>query len=660
MKNLSITNKFILSFLFIAIIPLAIATKISYDSSRNALVGEITNSLIAVAENKANQISNYLYEKERNATTLSNMTDVVEALERFNKAMSESGAFSPEYIDVDNEYRSFFAYYQKSFDYNNLFLVNHEGDVIFSVKGRRKISSLYEMAIYKKSQMAEIFVKTIKSKKTEISNFEYNSESDGGVVYIGSPVLSGSELIGVLILEMNNEGVSKLVQDYVSLGETGEVILVAKIDDDINYISPVRFDQNAAFKRKVKLGSGDSVEIQNVVGGKEDSGGTSIDYRGQEVVTVSRYIPSFRWGMIVKMDTAEIIASANRLRSTLYKISLVLLLIVAIMAVLIAKSMSKPIKELTIISGTIAGGDFSARAKVRSKDEIGILAESFNEMTDKLVEAKAVVEEKKAQLEEQHQLLAEANRELDAFTHTVSHDLQAPLRGVASFATFLEEDYKDKLDKEGQEHLKEIREGTTRMSTLIQDLLALSRITRIKNPFEEVDINEMIVTVCKRIEFDINKHKVTMNIDKMMPTIICDRIKLTEVFLNLINNAIKFSSKQEDSPVVDVKYEDTDEFHQFSVKDNGIGIDPKYHDKVFGIFKRLVSQDEFEGSGAGLGIVKKVVDDHKGKVWIESALGEGTKFLFTIPKNLEISKVEDEGDEGEAKEETEKTKEDSA
>jgi len=129
-----------------------------------------------------------------------------------------------------------------------------------------------------------------------------------------------------------------------------------------------------------------------------------------------------------------------------------------------------------------------------------------------------------------------------------------------------------------------------------------------------------------------------------MPTIVCDRIKLTEVFLNLINNAIKFSSKQNKPPVVVVEYEEESDVHKFSVKDNGIGIDPKYHEKVFGIFQRLHSQDEFEGSGAGLGIVKKVIDDHKGRVWIDSAAGKGTTFFFTIPKNLEISKVEPEDD----------------
>lgn len=637
-KNLPITTKFILWFLFIALVPLAIATKISYDSSRDALVEEITNGLLAVADNKANQIDTYLREKERNAATLSQMSDVIDAMEKFSGALSKHGAYSPEYIAVDNEFRPFFAYYQKSFDYDNLYLANNDGDIVFIVKGKRKITSLYEMALYKDSQLAKTFVKTIKSSQTEISDFEYNSEEESGVLFIGTPVFKGSDLLGVMILQMSNYGVNKLVQDYTSLGETGETILASKIKDHIVFISPTRFDAKAAFKRKVEQGSGTDSEIQKAVKGKRGSG-TSIDYRGEDVLTVRRYFPSFRWGMVVKMDKSEVIASAHRLRATLIKISLALLAVVIVMAILIARSMSKPIKELTRVSGAISLGDFSARAQVSTSDEIGALAHSFNEMTDKLVAAKANVEAKKAELEEQHKLLEEANRELDSFTHTVSHDLQAPLRGVASFAAFLEEDYKDKLDKEAQEYLKEIREGTTRMSNLIKDLLALSRIARIKNPFEEVDIGELVETVRKRIEYDIKKHKADLKIPKNLPTIVCDRIKLAEVFLNLINNAIKFSSKQEKPPIVEVSYYDEDQFHKFSVKDNGIGIDPKYHDQIFGIFKRLHTADEFEGSGAGLGIVKKVIDDHKGKVWIESEVGKGTTFFFTIPKGLKVNET---------------------
>jgi len=124
----------------------------------------------------------------------------------------------------------------------------------------------------------------------------------------------------------------------------------------------------------------------------------------------------------------------------------------------------------------------------------------------------------------------------------------------------------------------------------------------------------------------------------MMPTIVCDRIKLTEVFLNLINNAIKFSSKQKEKPVVEVEYTENDDAYQFSVKDNGIGIDPKYHDQIFGIFKRLHTSDEYEGTGAGLGIVKRVIEDHGGRIWVESEPGQGATFCFTIPKDLSKKK----------------------
>ena len=149
-------------------------------------------------------------------------------------------------------------------------------------------------------------------------------------------------------------------------------------------------------------------------------------------------------------------------------------------------------------------------------------------------------------------------------------------------------------------------------------------------------MNVLIASVLKRIEFDIKDNNVDLKIQAGIPMVRCDRIKISEVILNLINNAIKFSSKNEkESPRVEVGYEDKGNFHKFYVRDNGIGIDPKYHNQVFGIFKRLHTAKEFEGTGAGLSIVKRVIDDHKGKLWIESEAGKGATFLFTIPKEID-------------------------
>jgi signal transduction histidine kinase len=644
-KNLRITTKFVLWFLFISLIPLVIATYVSYRSSQNALQKETAISLRAVADNKANQIGVYLHEQEKSVSTLSHMSDAIVAFEKFDNAYETHGLNAAAYEEVENEFRPFLTYYQRSFDYDDLFMIHPNGTVLFSAQDKGEFQSLYELALFGGSELSKVFIKAQETLKTEISDFEYDADTQSPAVFIAAPVFKGVELLGVVAVQMDNKGVSEFMKDYQGLGKTGEIMAVAKMGNEVVFIAPLRFDPQAAFKRRVAIGSKEGHVIQKVAEGESGSG-ISVDYRGKKVMMVWRYLPSFRWGIVVKMDTSEVFSSADRLRNNLLKISLALLALVIVMAVLIARSVSGPIKDLTRVSGTIAGGDLSARAEVNAKDEIGELAQSLNQMTDKLVEAKANVEE-------QRQLLEKANKELDSFVYTASHDLRAPLRGISSFASFLEEDYRGKLDDQGKDYLKEIREGAGRMDQLIEDLLKLSRISRIKNPFEEVKIGEMIQSVTKRIGFDIKEKHVDLRIQQEMPTIQCDRIKLSEVFLNLINNAIKFSSKNnKENPRVEVGYIDDGEFHKFFVKDNGIGIEPQYHNQVFGIFKRLHTSSEYEGTGAGLSIVKRVIDDHNGRIWIESEAGKGATFFFTIPKVLQEKTGEkqnaQEGASGEA------------
>ncbi|PIU40877.1 MAG: hypothetical protein COS99_08200 [Candidatus Omnitrophica bacterium CG07_land_8_20_14_0_80_42_15] len=634
-NNLRITAKFILWFLFIALVPLIIATYISYSTSKKVLEKEVANSLLAVADDKANRVESYLHEKEKNVTTLSYMSDIVIAIEKFDKAFYAGGMNSPEYTAVDQEFRPFLAYYQKAYGYEDLVLIRPNGEAIFSVKKKEEQKSLYEIVLFNKnSELAKVFMRAKESSKTEISDFEYNPQTQKASAFIAAPVFRGADLVGVVILQMNNDGICELVKDYAGLGKTGETIIASKIGNDAVFIAPTRFDPNAAFTRKITIGSKEGLGIQKAVQGEEGSG-TTIDCMGKETLGVWRNIPSFRLGMVVKMDTEEVITSARELRNTLLKIGLALLALITLLAAIIANSVSRPIKDLTAVAGVISGGDFSARVKSNTKDEIGELANSFNKMTDALVQAKANVELEKEKVEEQKVLLEKVNKELDAFVYTASHDLRAPLRGISSFASFLEEDYKSKLDEQGKDYLNEIRKGADRMNRLIEDLLKLSRVSRIKNPYEDVDINELISSITERIKFDITHNKVDLKIHENIPIVHCDRIKLGEVFLNLINNAIKFSSKNnKENPKVEVGYLDGGEFHKFYVKDNGIGIDPKYHSQIFGLFKRLHSSDEYEGTGAGLSIVKKVIDDHGGNIWIDSEVGKGAAFYFTIPKDL--------------------------
>lgn len=323
------------------------------------------------------------------------------------------------------------------------------------------------------------------------------------------------------------------------------------------------------------------------------------------------------------------------------------------------KFLLRPLEEFSKAVKDIADGHLGARVGFSSNDELGQLADGFNRMAENL---SAVLEREKKlaaevmnadvikrdaaeirlaydKVSEKTRELEKVNAELDSFVYTASHDLRAPLRGISSFATFLEEDYKDKFDEEGREYLSEIRKGANMLSELIEDLLALSHVSRIRNPYETVGIKDIVDAVLERLKLYIRERKAEVVVADGFPTIRCDRIKVTEVFVNLINNGIKFSSKDASRPCrIEIGHTDAGKFYQFYVKDNGIGIDPKYHDQIFGIFKRLHTNEDYEGTGAGLCIVKKIVEEHQGRIWIESEPGKGAKFNFTIPKNLQEKK----------------------
>jgi len=632
--SFKIGTKLIICFLLISLTPLAVATYISYGSSKNAVEEEARQKLSAVAENESNQIRSYLREKEKDITQLSFMPNLKDALQRYKGAYSGQGMNSVEYNAVDHEYRPFLAYYQRAYGYDELLLVSPAGEVVFSVKERKYPKLRYKIAPGQDAELADVFLRTTKSAslQTEISNFVYDAEENKAVVFIGIPVRSGGSYAGTLVAGMDTSGISDLVRDYAGLGKTGETIVVARMGNEAVILTPLRFKPEVSYKRSIELGSDQEPAIQNAVSGKNGSD-ISVDYRNKKALSIWSYLPKFRLGIVVKMDTSEVFAKAERLKNVLFITGTVLLAIVVVVAILIAHTISGPIKDLTTVSRVITNGDLEKRAEVETEDEIGVLADSFNQMTDSLVEAKSRVEEQKAQLEEQKKLLEKANKELDGFVYTASHDLRAPLRAISSFSNFLEEDYKKKLGKEGSGYVSEIRKGSDRMNDLITDLLSLSRIARIKNPYEEVNMNELVRSVIERIKFDIEKNKVDLNVQNKMPVVRCDRIKMSEVFLNLINNAIKFSSKNNAAaPKVEVGYADKSDRHEFYVKDNGIGVDPKFKNEIFGIFRRLETASGYEGTGAGLAIVKRVIDDHKGSIWVDSELGKGATFHFTIPK----------------------------
>ncbi len=227
--------------------------------------------------------------------------------------------------------------------------------------------------------------------------------------------------------------------------------------------------------------------------------------------------------------------------------------------------------------------------------------------------------------------LQKSNEALEDFVYTVTHDLKAPLRAILGFSQFLKEDFGPLLPEEGQMYVNRMGQSAKRMERLINDLLELSRVGRIKNPYEETDIDKLLSETISTLAPD---QKVAIMIEGPMPSIICDRVRIGQVFANLISNAIKYNDKERAE--ITIGFDERDHEVEFFIKDNGPGIDERHFEKIFKIFQRL-SNDE-GGTGIGLALVKKIIENHKGKIWVESELTSGTTFRFILPKKQELSK----------------------
>ncbi|OCQ94324.1 hybrid sensor histidine kinase/response regulator [Oscillatoriales cyanobacterium USR001] len=239
------------------------------------------------------------------------------------------------------------------------------------------------------------------------------------------------------------------------------------------------------------------------------------------------------------------------------------------------------------------------------------------------VTSRNITERKQAEQE-----LARSNAELEQFAYVASHDLQAPLSIIASYAQLLKERYKDKLDANGIKFIDKMIKGSMRMQCLIDDLLEYSRVSRQSKDFEVIDCNFVFEEACANLQLTIRRNGVQISCCNL-PKIVGNSSQMVQVFQNLIGNAIKY--RREEDPIIDVRVQCRESNWLFSVKDNGIGIDSQYSERIFQIFQRLHTQEEYTGTGIGLAICQKIIECHGGRIWVESELGSGSTFYFTLP-----------------------------
>lgn len=232
-------------------------------------------------------------------------------------------------------------------------------------------------------------------------------------------------------------------------------------------------------------------------------------------------------------------------------------------------------------------------------------------------------------LEDRAQLLETANEELETFSYSVSHDLRAPLRHILGFAAMLREDAGDALGEKPRQHLNKITESATRMSSLIEDLLYFSRFSHVEVTRESVDMNLIVEGVIRDQEGELHGRNIVWKHPRL-PRAWGDKALLRQVMVNLVSNALKYSRKTDTAEIEIGVHESGARETVFFVRDNGVGFDARYADKLFGVFQRLHKASEFEGTGIGLASVRRIIARHGGKTWAEGKVGKGATFYFSL------------------------------
>ncbi len=426
---------------------------------------------------------------------------------------------------------------------------------------------------------------------------------------------------GALLAQLNLKFMWDLV-DRLGVGDAGHAYVVDKQGRLIACGDPARvlkgeyvtrFPPVGEFTRRTDAASPASVSLYTGL-------------TGAWVVGTHVALDTPDWAVVVEVPWAEAYHALIGDVISAGIVFLVMTVLSALVGLWLAAHLSVPITNLMQTAERIADGDRTLLANVGGPLEVAGLATAFNSMTLQLRSSLDGLEQRVAERTTQ---LEAANRELEAFAYSVSHDLRAPLRAVDGYSRILMEDYHGSLDAEGQRVCSVVREEAQRMGRLIDDLLAFSRIGRAPLGSGRLEMAAMVRSVFGELTTPAMRDRIDLRIEAL-PAAAADAALVHQVWTNLLSNAIKFSSKRERAFIV-VEGWRAERDAVFAVRDNGAGFDPQYAAKLFGVFQRLHTSSEFEGTGVGLAIAQRIVQRHGGRIWADGETGKGASFYFTLP-----------------------------
>jgi signal transduction histidine kinase len=629
---MKINTQLLLAFLIVALIPLGIIGFLSYSNTRDALTDEVLSHLESVADIQESRVSGIVEQNLERLRLVSSRTQLRLSLDSYigNPNTADQNELVTILLDARSSVSSF----------ENICVINLDGNVVASTDAARIGASYPNTKVF------------IRGHSENNADTFFLNEDGGLSVYLSGPLYLEYRLLGVLVIESSADNIVTAIADYTGLGETGETVLAVRNDDgDAVFLTPTRFEENAALSLTVAEEERD-IPIIQALSGKEAVLTDAVDYRDQPVLAVTRHVEGTGWGIVTKIDKAEALAPVTTLGTFILTITLVSLALVVVVAIYLARVITKPIKQLTQATTWISQGDLSKLVDVHSANEVGVLTHSFNEMIASLrksrdelkrwgAELEKRVHQRTAELEERGQELAEANVRLEElsrhksqFLANMSHELRTPLNSIIGYTKLMLDGLEGEINEEQHKDLQTVYNNSRSLLALINDLLDLAKIEagKVTVSNEVFTVAELLDEALPAIRWLAGEKGLALDY-KVAPGIghlYADKAKTKQTLINVLANAVKFTEKGG----IKLDVTEGDGEFIFSVSDTGMGIKKEDLEAIFESFKQVGPAQiaGFEGTGLGLAISKQFVEMQGGRIWAESELGKGSTFTFTLPK----------------------------
>lgn len=601
--RLNITPKLTLIFVLFAVLLLAVVSILAYVSGRAALQSAAVAQLLSTAIEKQSALEDWVGDAQFHASALARSPYIQKNLADLQAAKTQNDGNAARAAH-DGLIAELQIWVGEARDYQEWSIMDPDsGQIIVSTNPIDEGKFREDQAFFVNGKLGNY-----------VQNVYYSPSTQNFLMTVSVPIFSSTgTLLGVLAGNLDLKKMNEIVNRRTGLRQTDEAFLVNTSE---LFVTQPRLVSDPAVLR---LG----VHTQAVKNCLVRNSGVvnALDYRGIPAMIVYRWMPERQLCLIVKMNQAEAFAPVNTLGRNILVISGIALLAAAGLAWMLARTITRPIHQLARGAKEIGSGNLDYRLSVPGKDEISELAEEFDHMAGS-------IQNMQTQLGQRAEQLESANQELEAFSYSISHDLRAPLRAMDGFSRILVEEYGASLPGEAQRYLGLVRSNAQQMGHLIEDLLTFSRLSRQPLNKQTVDTREVVNQVLEDLQFEKDGRSVSISFGEL-PACKADPVLLKQVWINLLSNAFKYTRKQE-NPQIEIGSTQTATECIYFVKDNGVGFDMHYVNKLFGVFQRLHRSEEYEGTGVGLAIVQRIVHRHGGRAWAEAEVNKGAIFYFTL------------------------------